>query len=152
MKLKIEIDSSLPEEVILRAPEINDTVRRVRQALDGALQLTGEIAVRCGGEELFLPYSAIYFFEVENDRVYANTANDAFICNLRLAELAELLPRAFARASKSCIVNTAKIRSLKRSPTGVCETGFSDSEKKIYISRMYYRAVRDIIEETRLSK
>ena len=151
MKLKIEIEPGLPEEVILRAPDINDTVRRVRRALEAALDRSGEISVRREGEELFLPYSAIWFFEVSDDRVYANTADDAFVCSLRLAELAELLPRTFTRASKSCIVNTARIRSIRRSPTGVSVAAFTDSEKTIYISRMYYRAVRDIIEETRLS-
>ena len=152
MKLKIEIDPSLPEEVVLRAPEINETVRRVQRALEIALDRTGEIAVGRGGEEMFLPYSAIYYFEVCEDRVLVNTADDAFPCGLRLAELAEFLPRTFARASKSCIVNTTRIRSIRRSPTGVSEASFSDSEKTIFISRMYYRAVRDVIEETRLSK
>ena len=152
MKLKIEIDPSLPEELILRAPEINETVRLVRQAMEGVIERTGEIAVRRDGAEWFLPYQAVYYFEAADDRVFANTADDAFVCPMRLSELAELLPRTFVRASKSCIVNTAKIRSILRSPTGVSEAGFSDSEKKIFISRMYYRAVRDVIEETRLSK
>ena len=152
MKLRIEIEPGAPEEVILRAPEVNATVRRVRHALEQSLEKPGEIAVRRGGEEIFLPCSEICYFEVVDDRVYADTADDAFVCPMRLSELGDLLPRAFTRASKSCVVNTAKIRSINRSPTGVSEASFNGTDKRIFISRMYYKIVREVIEETRLSQ
>ena len=152
MKLKIEIDPSQPEELILRAPEVNDTVRRVQRAIDAALSGVGEISVRKGGEECFMPYGEFIYFEADGNRTIAHTPRDSFICTARLVELAELLPRCFVRASKSCLVNTGAIRSINRSPTGISEAAFNGSEKKIYISRMYYKVVREVIEETRLMK
>lgn len=152
MKLKIEIGPGVPEEVILRAPEVDDRVRRIRHALEEALEKPGEIAVRRNGGEFFLPCREVYYFEVVDDRVYADTANDAYACSLRLGELGDLLPRSFTRASKSCIVNTAKIRSITRSPSGVSEAAFFGTEKTIFISRLYYKMVREVIEETRLSQ
>lgn len=150
MKLKIEIEPGIPEEVILRAPDVTDNVRRIRRAIEQALEKPGEIAARRDGAEIFLPYREVYYFEVVDDRVYANTADDAYVCPMRLGELGELLPRTFTRASKSSIVNTSKIRSITRSPTGVSEAFFSGTDKTIFISRMYYKVVREVIEETRL--
>ncbi|MGI6265254.1 MAG: LytTR family DNA-binding domain-containing protein [Acutalibacteraceae bacterium] len=152
MKLKIEIDPDQPEELILRAPALTDQVRRIRQALETALSRPAEIALRRGDEEVYLPYAALLFFEVSDERVWAHDAADRYACSLRLHELAAILPRGFTRASKSCLINTARVRSISRSPTGVSLATFADSDKTVYISRMYYKTVRDVIEETRLGK
>ena len=94
----------------------------------------------------------ILFFEVSGERTYAHTAKECYTTAQRLFELEGILPGTFCRASKSVLLNTMKVRSLTRSPTGVGEASFSGSEKKAFISRMYYKAVRDVIEEVRLKK
>ena len=152
MKLKIEIDTVKPEEVVIYAHEINENVRRLQVAIGAALSSEGELALKNGESELYLPYREVLFFETAENRVWAHTAKNCYSCPLRLNELEELLPRTFARASKCCVVNTAGIRSLKRSPTGIAEAAFYETEKTIYISRMYYKAIRTIIEETRLNQ
>lgn len=152
MKLKIEISPQLEKELILRAPEIDDEVIRIRAAIEKISAAPGEIALKTASGEIFVSYSEIYFFEVSGDRTYAHTSRDCFVCPLRLAELENMLPRYFCRASKSILVNASKIRSISRSATGIGEAGFSGTEKKIYISRMYYNSVREIIGETRLIK
>ena len=150
MKLRIEIGPDLPEEVVIRAPEVSDEVHRLRDAVEQILRGEGEIAVRKNGEECFLPYREILFFETAGDRVWAHTRQECFACSLHLNELSSLLPRSFARASKGCLINTAQIRSVSRSPTGVGTVTFRSCGKVAYISRMYYKTVREIIEETRL--
>ena len=152
MKLRIEIDPDLPEEVVLRGPQVSQTLRRVQDAVSRALSGGAEIAVQNGEEECYLPYDEILFAETADNRLWVHTCADCYSCPLRLYELEELLPRTFARASKGSLINTAKIRSLSRSPTGVGEATFRDSKKRIFISRMYFKNVRDIIEETRLQK
>lgn len=150
LKLRIEIDPDLPEEVVIRAPAVSDEVRRLRDAVEQSLRGGGEIAVRKRDGECFLPYEEVLFFETANDRVWAHTAQECYACSLHLNELSDLLPRTFARAAKGCLINTAHIRSISRSPTGVGEATFRSSVKTVYISRMYYKTVRDTIEETRL--
>ena len=149
MKLRIELDDAAPEEIIIRTSRVDERIKRIQDAVLGALR-GGEIAVRRGEEECYIPYREVLYFETENGRIRAHTANESFFCPLRLNELEELLPRHFTRASKGCVVNTAHIRSISRSPTGVSEATFSVSDKRIFISRMYYKIVREIIEETRL--
>ena len=152
MKLKIEIEQGAEREVIIRADEIDDEVKRVRAALEKAISFSGEIALKSAGGEVFMPYTEIFFFEVQGDRTYAHTRSDCYVCSLRLTELTDILPKSFCRATKSSLVNTMKIRSITRSPTGVGEVAFNGTEKRAFISRMYYKEVREIIEETRLKK
>ncbi|MBO4453188.1 MAG: LytTR family transcriptional regulator [Clostridia bacterium] len=150
MKLRIEIDPEGPEEIVIRSREISDRLRRIQETIDRELNGSEEIAVRNGDDECYLPYRELLFFETVDNRVYAHTAKDTYVCPLRLNDLTLLLPRYFARASKSCIVNTSRIRSISRGPTGVSTASFANCDKKAFISRMYYKIVREIIEETRL--
>ena len=150
MKLRIEIDPSGEEEIIIKANGITDKIRRLQATIDREISGGEEIAVRKEGEECYLPFSELLFFETEENRVFAHTKDECFACPLRLNELEMLLPRTFTRASKSCIVNTAHIRSISRTPTGVSIATFAKTDKKVFISRMYYKIVREIIEETRL--
>lgn len=150
MELKIEIGPDFNEEVILRAPEINDRILIIQGVLKKAVSRTGEIALRLGDSEIYIPYTALLYFEVENDRVWAHDCFNRYVCPIRLNQLSDILPTTFTRASKSLIVNTARIKSITRFPTGLAQATFDDSQKVIYISRMYYKTVRKIIEETRL--
>ena len=152
MKIRIEIEPGIPEEVIIRAPAVTDEILRIQKALENAASRRGELAVHSGEGEIFLSYGEILYFEGSDDYVCVHTAQDCFRSAMRLNELAGILPRAFVRSSKSGIVNTAKIRSITRGPTGVGEASFAGCGKKAYISRMYYSAVRETIEEMRLRK
>lgn len=150
MKLRIEIDPDGEEEVVLKAKAITEKLQVLQSRLERELNASGEIALRRGAEEFYLPYAQILYFEAEGKSVTAYTKNESFQTALHLNELSVLLPRSFTRASKSCIVNTAKICSIMRSPTGVSVARFFGSDRILYISRMYYKIVREIIEETRL--
>ena len=151
MKSRIEIDPDAEREVIIRAPEIDDEILKIQSAVERASS-TGEIALRCGSGEIFVRHGEILFFEVSGERTFAHTAKECYTTPLRLLELEGILPGTFCRASKSVLLNTMKVRSLTRSPTGVGEASFSGSEKTAFISRMYYKSVRDVIEEVRLKK
>ena len=152
MRLRVEIDPDGPEEVVIHARQIDGEVLRVQEAVDRVLRGEGEIAVRKGDEEHFLSCREVLFFETGENRVWAHTAGEVFLCPMRLHELIERLPRSFVRASKSCLLNTAAVRSLSRSPTGVGRATFTAGNKVAYISRSYYNTVRDTIQETRLPK
>ena len=150
MKIRIEIDEEAPEEIVIRIKKADERLEKLRAAAAAALGASKEIAVRKGEEECFLPYEDLLFFESSEKNVYAHTADDCFECPLRLAELESVLPRYFVRAGKSCLVNALLVRSLSRSPTGVAKASFIKGNKIAYVSRMYYKSVRDRIEDLRL--
>ena len=153
MKIRLEIDPNLTdEEVIIRAPYTTENVRHIQYLLEQTVARKRELMVRQEDSEVFLAYGEILFFEVSDDRVWAHTKDGVYQCGSRLSELEAVLPDNFVRSSRSGIINTSKVRMLRRSPTGVGEAAFQGSEKKTYISRMYYNNVRETIEETRLRK
>ena len=151
MKVVVEIDPAAEEEVRVRAKTMTPAVRRLGETLGSLLSESAEIAVKKGEREFFLSPEDILYAETAEGRVWVHTARDLFLCPLRLRELEELLPRHFVRASKSCLLNTAHVAALSRTPTGVGEAEFRGG-KKVFISRMYYKPVRDMIEETRLKR
>ena len=152
MRLVVEIDPAAPEEILLRVKEPSEKLLRLQNAIQTAMEKPPELAVRAGDAECFLSPEEVLFAETCAGRVWIHTAGDIFDWPLTLRELEEVLPRHFARASKGCLINTARVRAISRTATGVGEASFQGTEKKAPLSRMYYKAVRDIIEETRLKK
>ncbi|MBO4219360.1 MAG: LytTR family transcriptional regulator DNA-binding domain-containing protein [Clostridia bacterium] len=150
MKLRIEVDPDCSEEVVIRARGMSDEILRVRNAIETVLSNSGEIAVKKSGETSYIKLCDVLFFETGDDRVWAHTDRECFECPMTLSELLLKLPVSFEKASRSSIVNTSLIRSLVRSPTGVGTASFDRSSKRVFISRMYFKAVRGKIEETRL--
>ncbi len=152
VKVVVEIDPEKTEEIVVRAREASDTLYRLQNAISAALSKPNDLAVRSGDAECFLSPDEILFAETSGGRVWIHTPTDIFSWPLTLHELEEVLPRSFVRASKGILINTARVRALTRTATGVGEARFIGSEKKTALSRMYFKAVRDVIEETRLKK
>ena len=63
-----------------------------------------------------------------------------------------ILPRSFIRVSKSTIVNTDLIVSIKKNITGASEVSFKGSTKRAYASRNYIKLLIEIMEEKRLKR
>lgn len=152
MKLRTEIVSGAEEEIIIRAPELNEKTERLLRLISSAIGSVSELALGYNGEEHFVPISELLFFETDGDRLCAHTAERMYGCSLRLCELHKLLPSTFVRASKSCIANTAEVSSISRSLSGVGTVSFRGTHKTVCLSRMYYKSFHDTIEETRLKK
>lgn len=150
MKLRIEIGPDMPEEIVIRAPALSDEVLKVQKALNSALDHGGAIAVKKGDTENYLQFSELLYFETAGEKLVVHTPHDLFVVPYTLSQLADILPQTFVRSSKSCIINTARVRSITRSPTGIGQAFFDAEGKSAFISRMYYQIVRDTIEETRL--
>ena len=150
MKITIRIDPDAPEEIVICLKNADDRLRRINDAIASAFEEKREIAVRKGDGECYLSFDELLYFEASGKNVYAHTAGDCFLCPLHLYELEDLLPRCFLRGSKSILVNALRIRTLDRFPTGIAKATFNRWEKTVYISRMYYKNLRDAIEEMRL--
>lgn len=152
MKLRVEIAECDDVEITIRCSGITDEVRRLEEALRNSSGPGTSLALSLGKEEHFVPCEEILFFESDSGRTAAHTADKMYHTQYKLSELERLLPRTFARASKSCVINTSCVSSISHNPMSSSEASFTGTYKKIYISRMYYKAVRDIIEETRIRK
>jgi len=146
LKLRIEISEDLAEnEVIIRCPRMDDSVKKL-QAYIRSLS-SPKLVFYKDHQEFYLPIEKILFFETDSEQVYAHTANDAFRVKQKLYELEEILPRTFIRAAKGTIVNTALIYAINRSFTSSSQIMFAGTHKNVFVSRHYYNALKDKMNE-----
>lgn len=147
-KVRIEADSGNENEIIIKCKSITDEVIRLQSLISGSEN--GEIELMLGNKTHFVKTASILFFETCGSKTAAHTKERIYYTDLKLYELEECLPRSFMRISKSCIINTKAVSAIHRELTGICEAYFPDTAKTVYISRSYYKAFKDRINETRL--
>jgi len=151
MKIRIELDENLnEEEVIIRCSHLDEKVIELQTAISEAAVRAKGLGLYKGSTEYYMPIEKILFFETENNAVSAHTAEDMFETHYKLYELEELLPNHFIRISKSSIVNINHIYAINRNLTAASAIEFVHSHKQIYVSRSYYRSLREKLEEKRM--
>lgn len=148
MRVKIEIvDNPEQEEVIIRCTEVDAKVRRINEFVAGQEGAGAKITFYKEGQEFYFPVEDVLFFETDAERVFAHTVTDSFWIRYRLYELEELLPPYFIRGSKSCIVNSKQIYSIKRNLTAASLVQFANTHKHVFVSRYYYQGLRQRMSE-----
>lgn len=153
MKIRIEIDENLTEEeLVIRCPDLSEEVWKLQRAAQEISQGAGRFAFYQGETEYYLPLSEILFFVTDGGTICAHTARDVYQVHYRLYELEELLPGHFLRVSKSAILNTSLVYSIDRDLTASSTVRFLGSHKQIYVSRRYFKPLRDKLAEERVKK
>lgn len=150
MKIRIEIDENLTEEeVIIRTANLGAEEEEISSALK-ELSRARQKFVFCKDEtDYYLPLESIAFFETEGSSVHAHTKDDMFTVRLRLYELEEALPGFFMRVSKSTILNLRFVYALTRSISGTCLVQLHGTHKQVYVSRYYYKPLKERLEGKR---
>lgn len=150
MKVRIELDDSLADaELVIRVSRIDERIQKIQAVLEETSAPT--ILFYKENSEYFVDLSAILFFETDGNKIFAHARNDAYEVKLKLYELEELLPRYFCRISKSTIANVKAIYSLEKSFSGTSSVQFSDTHKKVHVSRHYYQLLKGKLSEVRSS-
>lgn len=152
MKLRTIVDESAKEEITITCRERNNRITFLEDVIRNAIGRDSELLLTIGNTRYFVPKREILFFESLDGKVVAHTADNIYGTTYKLYELEQLLPSFFARASKSCIVNTDAIYSLRKNITGASEITFRTCHKKVYLSRSYYKPLMERINETRLQQ
>lgn len=148
MKIRIEIVNDIPEdEVLIRCGRVDGTVQKIHQYILAESSQSARLTFYKDNQEFYFPLDDVLFFETESEHIYAHTANDAYRIKYRLYELEEILPRQFARAAKSTIINTKQVYSVTRNLTSASLVKFKNSHKQVYVSRYYYQELRQRLNE-----
>ena len=150
MKLRTVIREDASEEILITCRRYTDETRYLEDLIKHAVGLDNELMLTLGDTQYFVPKSDLLFFESLEGKVAAHTSEKMYYTTYKLYELEKLLPPSFVRISKSCIVNTAHISSIKKNLAGASEITFRDGIKRVYASRNYYKTLMDTIRETRL--
>jgi DNA-binding LytR/AlgR family response regulator len=150
MKIRIELDDNLTEnEVVIHCKSIDEEVMKVQQSVAEITSKTQTYIFYKGDTEYYLTLDQILFFETDGSGVCAHTTKDIFETHQKLYELERILPGYFLRISKSAICNADKIYSISRGLSSNSVVEFEGTQKKVYVSRRYYKPLRQLLEEKR---
>ena len=150
--MRIRIETAEQEEIVIRCREPNEKIYALRAAIEDVMRGENELTLMAGGTEYFVPKNEILFFESNEGKVYAHTANGMYTAPYKLFELENIMPSSFVRVSKSVIANLHHVSSIRREVVGNGEMTFRGSLKKTYFSRAYYKLLQYKMEEMRLGK
>ena len=151
MKINIDVDDSLQQDMItIHCREITDEILELQRLLSQKQTGGQKISAYIDDTEYYVDVKTILFLEADGNYISVHTAKSIYRVRQKLYELEELLPRDFLRVSKSTIVNTELIASIKKNITGASEISFRNSIKKAYESRNYIKALIEIMDEKRL--
>lgn len=151
MKMRIEIDENLIEtEVIIRSSSLDEQVQKLQKMVSELAGAGQKLVFYKDDTEYYLPVQDVLFYETEGNLVYAHTRNDMFLTKYKLYELEELLPGFFMRISKSTILNLHCVYAITRSLSAACLVQLHNTHKQVYVSRYYYKPLRERLEEKRL--
>lgn len=94
-----------------------------------------------------VPLADIYYFDTADNKTFLYMAEQVYPCSRKLYELeATLSGTPFVRISKSCILNTNHVVSVRAGFSGRLEARLRNGEK-IVISKHYLRSFRKKIEQ-----
>jgi DNA-binding LytR/AlgR family response regulator len=148
VKIRIETIEGLAEdEVVIRCGRVDDTIKKIHDYIKEQSLLKTGFTFYKQNQEYYFPLDEILFFDTDDERVYAHTADDAYLIKHRLYELEQLLPRCFVRASKSTIINSKQVYSIERNLTASSLLKFINSHKQVYVSRHYYKQLKQKLNE-----
>ncbi len=149
MKVRIEIDDSVTEdEVVIRCRSFDSNAARIQQAVTEITQ-QADLSFFKDNTEYYMPVDRILFFETSPTGIDAHTADDVFTIKKKLYELEEMLPRCFMRVSKSAILNLNMVYSVEKNLTASSLVRFMGTPKVVYVSRIYYKAMKQRLDERR---
>ena len=135
MKIVIEeINQGEEEQIIIRCNKIDDNIlRMISQLKLDQRKLAG---IKDGNITMIDPAN-VYYFEGIDNKVFLYCKQSVYETKLKLYEIEEDYNRTnFFRASKSIILNIAKIKSISPTYSGRFEALLFNGEK-VVISRQY---------------
>ena len=150
MKIRLELDGSITEEeIVIRCADLSEEVQLIQKTLAELAAKRQRFVFYKGDTEYYLSLEEILFFETEGKVIYAHTVDAMYQVKDRLYELEEFLPGYFMRISKSTILNTNKVYSIQRNLTASSVVEFQNTHKQVFVSRHYYKPLKEKLEERR---
>ena len=141
MKITIQdLPEGAEEEIIIRCRGMDEQLLKLIYALKSGRE---KLAVSQDEKICQILPSSVYYFESVDNRVFACLEKEVYETKLKLYELEErFYGTDFFRASKSVIMNLAKVESLSPAFNGRFEVTMKNGEKLI-ISRQYVPLLKE---------
>lgn len=143
MKISIEeIDIQKEEEIIIRCHEVTDEIMSLIQRI----KLKNKMLMGFQEDTIHqINLSDVYYFESVDNKVFMYCKDKVFEAKQKLYELEQIVEgKKFFRASKSSILNIAKISYIKPSISGRFEARMDNGET-VMVSRQYVPILKSML-------
>lgn len=148
MKLIVNQDLQIPEtEITIRCACMDSRLERlINQIRQYAFSLTGYQE----DKEYQLPLDQIFFIDTVDGKTFLYLEKEVYTCRDTLTSLEERLSRtSFTRISKSCLVNTSFLKSVRPLYNHRLEAILQNGEKLI-ITRNYIEPLKEKLKGANL--
>lgn len=116
---------------------------RLTRLIEQIKLYTFSITAEKDGINIPVPLENIFYFESVDNKTFLYLNKDIYRCDKKLYELEEMLKNtAFVRISKSCILNTSFVSTVRAQFSGRLEATLKNGEKLI-VSKHYIKDFRD---------
>lgn len=150
MKIHIELSEHQEEtEITIVCARITPEIEHLQKLILSEMKSDTKFLFYQGSKEYYLKLCDILFFETSENGVCAHTKSEVYQVKRKLYELEEVLPKNFLRISKSTIINMDSILSIDRNLTSYSLISFYQSHKQVYVSRLYYKLLKEKLEKER---
>ncbi len=151
MKVRIEINENMndEDEVVIRCSKFDEIVQKVFDTVTDISKGSKHLMLYKDNVDFYIPLESILFFETSESCISAHTARSVYKTTYRLYELEELLPGNYMRVSKSTIINLNHIYSISRNLTSSSAIQLRNTHKQVFVSRHYYKLLKQRLEEKR---
>ena len=143
MEISIEeINKELREEILIRCHEVDDEIYEIVNKL----KTDNLIVLGYQNDKVHrIKLSDIYYFEAVDGKVFCYCTDNVFEVKQKLYELEELCKEKNCfRASKSTVLNIAKISSIYPSISGRFEAVLDNGERAV-VSRQYVPVLKKML-------
>jgi len=150
MKIKIEVDKDINEdEIIIKCNNLDNNIIAIKKFINNIDANNQQFIFYKEDKEYYFPLNNILFFETSSKNIDAHTNDDIYQIKYKLYELENILPNNFIRVSKSTILNINHIYSINHNITSSSTVEFHKSYKQVYVSRFYYKELKERLKERR---
>ena len=145
MKVEIRYVNSPEEEcVVLQVCQTHPGIMKLQEIIENGTYQTVTIPCFLGEQRYSISCDHILFIETIQEMLFVHTGSKVYEAKKRLYELEEMLPKQFARVSKSVIMNLKQVEYYSPLASGLMKASFYNGEET-YISRKYLRLLRTMI-------
>ena len=147
MRVEIEkIESKIPESVKLMVHEETESIHRLAEFIEQ--ENFRYMLLSCQKDDKIYQVQCreIYYIESLMEVQYIHMKDEIYCTRRRLYELERIIPPEFVRASKSVLLNMAKVNQYKPIAGGIMMAEFENGDGT-YISRKYLKGLRAKIKE-----
>lgn len=146
MEIIVEVDDSIKSgEIRIRCKEKNDLVKKIEKYIESLNDV--KMVFYQKEQECYLGLNEVIFFETYDNSISAHTVSDIYYVKYKLYELEKILPKSFIRISKSTIVNINHVYSVNKNITSSSVIEFSKTHKKVFVSRFYFKNLKEKLKE-----